>query len=270
MKSILSLLLLVCFTYSGQAQILDRLADKAAKSAERTLDRKVEQKAQKETEKAFDSTFNTKQSSKKSKKKTVASADKTPDAVYTFTHKYVMQMENDKYNTNLTYYLAKDKNYLGSTMEAAATMFTVMDMDKQSLFMFTEASGTKMLMATNMDLGSMVENNQEEKDVKFEKTGRTKSILGYNCSEYNITSSDMKGNFWITQDAGVSFPKGFQDIAEKSKNSNQAWMANMEGIMMEMHITDTSKRKEETMTMRCVALEKSDFKINTKDYKKFM
>lgn len=278
MKSIFSFLFLICFAYSGHSQIFERLADKAAKSAERTVERKVEQKSAKETDEAFDSVFesNDKNSSSSKKDKTSENTEKpsknsnTPEAVYSFTHKYVMQMESDDYTTNLTYYLAENQSYFGSTVESATSMISVMDMEKQTLFMFTEAGGTKMLMASGMNLDKIMKDNAEDADARVEKTGRTKTILGYMCSEYKVTSEDMTGEFWITQDAGITFPKGFYDMADKNKNSNQAWMADMKGIMMEMHITDTSKRKNKTMTMRCVALEKSKFKINSSDYKKFM
>ncbi len=270
MKPIISLILLILFFNSGQAQIFDRLADKAAKSAERTLEKKVEEKSSKETDKAFDSVFETSGNKSKSSDNSKASSNsKTPESVYSFTHKYVMQMVSDKYTTNLTYFLSENKNYYGSTVESATSMISVMDLDKQTLFMFTEAAGTKMLMASNINLDKIVKDNVEDSNARVEKTGKTKSILGYNCFEYTVISDDMTGHFWITKDADVTFPKGFYDLAEKNKNTNQAWMGDMEGIMMEMHITDTSKRKEQTVTMRCVALEKSKFKINSSDYKKF-
>ncbi|MBP94023.1 MAG: hypothetical protein CMC55_07900 [Flavobacteriaceae bacterium] len=278
MKSIFSLLFLICFTFSSQAQIFERLADKAANAAERTLEKKVEQKSSKETDKAFDSVFegNGKNSNTTDKKSTSESneissqSSKIPEAVYSFTHKYVMQMESDKYTTNLTYYLAENKNYFGSTVESASTMISVMDMDKQTLFMFTDAGGTKMLMASSLNLDKMVKDNSEDYNAQVEKTGRTKTILGYTCFEYTVTTDDMKGNFWVTQEADIAFPKGFYDMSDKNKNANQAWMADMDGILLEMHITDTSKRKQQTMSMRCIALEKAKFKINSSDYKKFM
>lgn len=265
MKSVITFFVIVCFSFSGQAQIFDRLVDKATKSAERTIERKVEQKSANETDKAFDSVFESPDKPSESIER------KTPESVYEFSHKYVMQIESDKYTTNLTYYLAKNKNFFGSTMEAAASMFTVMDFDKRTMFMFTEAGGKKMLMASKLDLNDIISDDLEENPTaQIEKTGNSKTILGFECSEYLVTSKDMKGSFWITQDANITFPNGFYQVSDKKKKSNQAWMSNMEGIMMEMHIIDTSKRKPQTMIMRCVELEESSFKINTSEYKKFM
>ncbi|WP_417290151.1 DUF4412 domain-containing protein [Corallibacter sp.] len=269
MKSIIiTALLFICSINISQAQFLERLADKATKAAERTVERKVEQKSQKETEKAFDSTFNKKRKSKKSKKQ-VSKSNKSPNDVYAFTHKYVMQMESDSYNTTLTYYLAKNENYFGSTIQSVSTMVNVMDLDKETLFMFSEAGGTKMLMATSLNINDLADENDDTNNTKIEKTGKTKQILGYSCQEYLITSDDVKANVWVTQNAGVSFPNGFYQVGNK-QNTNQQWMSDVNGLVLEMHITDTSKRKPETMKMRCVSLEKEQFKINSSDYKKFM
>jgi hypothetical protein len=47
-------------------------------------------------------------------------------------------------------------------------------------------------------------------------------------------------------------------------------MKQVDGLMMEMTMTVTTKKKPETLKMTCVALEETNFSINSKDYKKFM
>ncbi|MFL0354729.1 DUF4412 domain-containing protein [Xanthomarina sp. GH4-25] len=272
MKNILTIIICVFCVFTAKAQIFDRLANKAANSAERALDRKVEQKAQKETDKAFDSVFegNNSKKSKPSKKEAETTNNKTPESIYNFSHKYVMQMESDKYKTTFTYYLAKDANYFGNTIENASTMVNVMDLDKATMFMFTEAGGRKMLMSTSLNLNDFVDDDQSSNnDVKIEKTNNTKIILNYTCREYKVTSKDFHGSFWITKEADITFPKGFYNMDNKN-NPNQEWMKDVDGLMLEMDMTVTTKKKPETLKMTCVALDETDFSLNTKDYKKFM
>lgn len=54
------------------------------------------------------------------------------------------------------------------------------------------------------------------------------------------------------------------------KGLNQPWMSMVNGLTMEMNITDTSKRKDQNIVMKCIALEKSNLIINSSDYKKMM
>ena len=273
MKSVVTTIIFIFFMLTTQAQIFERLADKATNSAERALDRKVEKKAQKETDKAFDSVFeggNTKKS-KSSKKDVSTTNNNTPESVYKFSHKYVMQMEGEKYNTTFTYYLAKDVNYFGNTIENASTIVNVMDLDKKTMFMFTEAGGRKMLMSTSLDMNDFVEgNDSSNKDISIEKTNNTKIILNYICREYKVSSKDYNGSVWITKEADITFPKAFYNMDNKNNQTNQEWMSQMDGLMLEMTMTVTTKKKPETLKMTCVSLEEINFSINTSDYKKFM
>ncbi|MBR9758170.1 MAG: DUF4412 domain-containing protein [Algicola sp.] len=270
-KCIITLSVGLLFSFTGQAQFLERLADKAVNSAERTVERKVEQKSKKETEKAFDSTFNRKKTSKKrNKKSSKGASSKSPRAVYQFSHKYVMQLQSDSYNTAITYYLAKGESYFGSTVASASTMTNVMDLEKKTMFVYTEAGNSKMVMSTSLDVNQIIANEDSQSDAHIEKSGKTKTILGYPCEEYLITSSNMKGHVWVTQSADISFPHEFYNLANTKQTANQQWMAQINGLVLDMQVTDTSKRKPETITMRCVALEKQDIKINSNDYKKFM
>ncbi|WP_339633454.1 hypothetical protein, partial [Bizionia echini] len=132
----------------------------------------------------------------------------------------------------------------------------------------------------NIEHSLMVSEFDEAELDKFRglilKNRTNKSVLNFIDRNKRIPSTEeaevLKG---IAQEQlktakEVKIPKGFYDMSDKNKNANQAWMADMDGILLEMHITDTSKRKQQTMSMRCIALEKAKFKINSSDYKKFM
>jgi hypothetical protein len=273
MKSLIVTIVFIFCAQTIQAQIFERLANSATNSAERSLNRKVEQKAQKETDKAFNSVFegDGTKDSKSSKNDNSTTESKTPESVYSFSHKYVMQIESGKYNTTFTYYLAKDENYFGTAIKATTSMISVMDLDKKTMFMFTEAGGQKILMTTSMDVNDMVDrDDSKNKDIKIEETNNTKNILNYTCREFKVTGEDLNGSIWITKEADISFPHGFYNMENKNSQANQKWMKDVDGLMLEMAMTTTSNKKPETMKMTCVALEESTFSIDTKDYKKFM
>lgn len=44
-----------------------------------------------------------------------------------------------------------------------------------------------------------VEKQRENPEYKITKTGNTKTILGYQCEEYLITSEDGEGHYWVTE-----------------------------------------------------------------------
>jgi len=255
-----------------QAQLLKRLGNVAERAVERTLEKKVDEKASKETEKTFDSTFNNKKQNKKEQRQASSSPSEAIQKTYTFSHKFVMQIESDKHKTNINYFLNNTDNYIGSSMDLGnhnSQMITVMDMSEKRATMFMEISNQKTQMSIPLDLDNMTEETMEEQEVKITPTGKTKTILSYTCHEYKVVGKDYHGNVWATQDAGVSFSKTFYK-AKAEKGLNQSWMSMINGLTMEMHITNTAKRKEQTMAMKCIALEKSNLTINGSDYKKMM
>jgi len=279
LKSLL-IILTFCFTSNVEAQFLKKLGEKAEKAAERTLEKKVEQKAEKETDKAFDSTFNNSSKRKKKKKSSKSNipfrpmgSGKTPESKYRFSHTYIIEMNSGKRTNDIIYYLNSHGDYIGFTMPdtKGTNMMSVMDMQKQAIFMFMDNSGSKQLMAMNMDmdLDDMANDAIEDTNYSIKPTGKTKTILGYKAKEYESKGKDMHGTIWITNDVDVSFFKAFSSQKTK-KGMDKSWMKNMTGVMLEMTMTDTSKRKPTTVTMKCKALKKEKLTIDTSQYKKMM
>lgn len=270
LKSIL-LVLTMCIATNANAQLLKKLGKKAEKAAEKTLEKKVEQKTERETDKAFDSTFNKKRSKKSKKRNPVmATSSVSPASSYSFSHKYVMQIKDGRKTTDITYFLNKSGNYIGTSIpDQKNSMLTVMDMSKETMFMFMENKGDKTMMSINFNLEQATNDAVNETNVSITPTGNSKKILNYTCKEYKVSGNDINGSVWVTQSAGISFSKAFYQTKSK-KGLNQSWMAMLKGLTMEMNITDTSKRKPKTIVMTCIALERSNFTINTNNYKKLM
>ncbi|WP_452227987.1 MULTISPECIES: DUF4412 domain-containing protein [unclassified Lacinutrix] len=194
----------------------------------------------------------------------------TIQKTYTFTHKYVMQIESGKHNTTIHYFLNDTANYIGSSIELEnniTSMISVLDVSNKTATMFMTINEQKTQMSIPIDLESITKDGMEEQQVKITATGKTKTILNYTCHEYKVEGKDYFGTIWVTNDAGVSFSKVFYKTKDK-KGLNQPWMSSVDGLTMKMNITDTSKRKEQHMVMQCIALEKSNLTINGSDYKK--
>jgi hypothetical protein len=275
MKTLKLILMLFALSFSinSQGQILKRLGRSADRAAERALEKKVDEKATKETEKAFDSTFNKTKTNKEAQNHpSIRSSSSSPASSYSFAHKYVMQIQSDKYNSTINYFLNNSEEYIGFSMDLKSkntNVFSVMDMSKNMMVMFMDNNNQKTQMAMDLDFDTMTEDANDDQQVKITTTGNTKSLLGYTCHEYNVNGEDYHGNVWVTQDAGVSFSKAFYK-AKSKKGLNQSWMSKINGLVMEMNITNTSKRKSQTIIMTCIALEKNKLTINSSDYKKMM
>lgn len=274
-KSLL-IIMAICLATKSQAQIWKKLGNKAEKAVERTLEKKVEQKAEKETNKAFDSTFNNTSKGKKSKSNKNSSIpfspsgmSITPESTYRFSHKYVLEMTSDKKTTEIIYYLNTHGDYTGSTIPDThgTNLINVLDAKRKTIFMFMENNGAKQVMSMkmNIDFETMADEAVTNTDYTVKPTGKTKTILGYNATEYETKGKDMHGTVWITNDVDVSLYKAL--ASQKTKLKNQ-WIQNINGLMLEMSITDTSKRKPKTITMTCKALEKQNITIDSSQYKK--
>lgn len=275
MKTIKTTLLLItlCFAFNGNAQIWKKLGNKVEKAAEKTIERKVEQKTERETEKAFDSTFNN--TSKKTKKKksspfSIKQSTAKPETKYNFSHKYVMLIEHEKGDMELTYYLTNTGKYIGYEMDLGKKkkndMLMVMDANKNAIFMLMDNKGKKTLMTSDFDFNQTLDEANNNQNASVTKTGKTKQILGYNCNEYFVFGENYKGTIWVTKNAGIKFLNLTSGI-KNNKKFNAQWLSYIDGLVMEMDMEDNSKRKTQNIVMRCIALEKQELTINTDQYK---
>ena len=266
-------ILSICFYTTANAQIWKNLSKKAGEAVEKTLEKKVEEKAEQETNKAFDSTFN---NSKKNKKK-ISKKEKThntsiaePASTFNFSHKYIMQLNDGKKPFEMIYYLTKAGNYLAVEMvDSKNKTITVMDLKEELMHVFMNNNGDKTRMSINMNLSQATEDAIQETEYTITATGNSKTILGYLCKEYKVKGKDMHGKVWITESAGITFSKTFYRTKQK-KGMDQTWMSLVNGLPMEMTITDTSKRKAKTTTMNCILLKEENFSIKPSNYKKLM
>lgn len=268
---------LLCFAGTADAQFLKKLG----KTAEKTVERKTEQKTKKETEEVFDDAFNkeknpAEQETHKSKGRGLPGLAKVaPADNYAFQHKVEMEIKAGKQVNLVNYYLTDNDNFFGTELkdeQLKDDFITVFDIDRETIYTYMENDGQKMQMGINLKIEEPVDEDVNEPDFVIVATGKTKSILGYQCQEFNMTGKDVKATLWVTKEVDIRFPSDFYSVQQnkrkkKNKTYNQEWMKQVDGWAMEMVMIDSSKRKPQTIIMNCLSITASDYKINSSEYK---
>ena len=276
MKTFLLSLILLVFSIESSAQFLKdfgqglqysterKLQDKAIKEAENAIEDAIDNAIEESLENSNEEAESTSNNNQETKSTAQGFSKSTPAANYNFQHKAVMQIQTGKEAIDVTYLLSDNENYFGvefNEEQMQGSYFGVFDADRETMFTFMESGGQKIRMGMNLHM----DDTEASSDYQFTATGNVKSILGYTCEEYLLTGEDMTANVWITDDIDLKFPNKVFD-GKQTKKNNQAWMNDMEGWAMEMIMVDTSSKKPQTITMKCISIEASKFTLNTTEY----
>lgn len=265
---LISSILFFFIVQDSSAQLLKRLGERVESAATETVFSKTEEKTKEETGKVMDSIFD---GNKSSTSKTSGStlADSEIAASYKFQHRVEMIMTTGKDDLQIEYHLPDNGNYMCTVVaaeEGAANNYSIIDLDNDAMIIFMNYGTQKMKMITDLKLDENDTTDDEEEEYTITKTGASKSILGYNCEEYLIVGNDLKINAWITNETDIRFPSKFYSMEGSKKTNAQDWNEQVDGFAMEMTMVDTSKKKNNTTTLVCTALESSDLTINSNDY----
>lgn len=254
--------IIFCFAGTANAQFLKKLGRKIQKASEKTVERKVEQKAAKDTEEAFDAAFNKERARRGIGMPGLTTVE--PASNYAFNHKVEMQIRNGKDVMHIDYLLPNAGNFLGAQIKDEKIeddFITVYDVDKEAMFTYMENDGQKIKMGIAFEMDDAI----DEPTIDITATGKTKTILGYHCLEYQMTGEDMTATIWVTKDVDIRFPSNYYSV-KQNKSNHQEWMKDIDGWAMEMKMVDTSKRKPQTIIMNCLSIQASNFQINSSDY----
>ncbi|WP_338815096.1 hypothetical protein V9L05_08260 [Bernardetia sp. Wsw4-3y2] len=188
---------------------------------------------------------------------------------YNFNSNFVMRMQMYKKNGKedgdmfIRYYNSADPNYMAmEVMESTKdgkiksleskvivdgsqqAMITIMEDQKQAIAM-------KMPNIENYEQAQEQEQNPDQamKDVKITRTGRTKNILGYTCSETIMESNDMKATSWTTKQVKLSQFKAFAGMMIQNKKDKNQLMAVPLEFTMEMESIDKKTGEKTKMTV---------------------
>lgn len=272
MKRIVTLGLLLLFTLSfkAEAQFIKKIQKAAERGAQKAIEKKAEEEMekmiQKQLEKQLEGVFsNDSESNPVSLDMESILAGIGEDVPvadeYHFLGFMVLQLEATEKNGK------KDDPVLIKSLIGAESSFTgmeindpknpdvtttmIMDTEHEASVMFMDNKGEKSSFAykLNMDgIDAMVEENFEESlaedDITLEKTGNTKSILGYECEEFHVKNEDGEGYYWVTTEPidGVNsfWSMNSPFVKDKAQQRYREHFKNLpQGNFMEMTYTST-------------------------------
>lgn len=86
----------------------------------------------------------------------------------------------------------------------SAAMNMIYDQENMAMFILTDKDGQKTAIATPIDESMQSAGIEEDEEISdeatFNRTGRTKTIAGYKCEEYEMKDGTSTANMWVTKD----------------------------------------------------------------------
>lgn len=269
-------------TTTTHAQFFKKLKEKAQEKIEREAERRAQKRIDKKIDDAFDEAEKTIDGKNNTSDKSNSPNDndvKLPET-YQFEWKYVLKMESkrtkDRDDMKMTYYLNTNTPAFATKFEIVnkeatkGNMITILDPTTGSSVMLMDVDGNKMrqnMPSFSSDDIDDVAQEQAVNDYTIVKTD-TKTILGYHCQGFKITSKEGVMNTYIAQNAPVSFNNTMSgDSKFKPKGFDPKWFKDFKnGLMLEMQFTSNKKEKY-NMKMTCIELVKEALTINMNEYK---
>lgn len=289
-------------SFSGEAQFFKKLKKAAENAAERTIMNRTDEEVSKGTDNAIDSiTKGGKgKKNKKDAPKNIGETEKNLDStkqqnkakeaamqkkmaglfgdsnlkgvpdVYEFSYRATMKITTQKDESYIHYWMEPGQRYFGNRYNDGKTnSITVMDMDNQAMVMFTDDGKQKMAM--KMPAGKKT---IEKLTKKMEEKGKNskeaikvvpiagKTILGYHCEGYQITSKDGISKVWVTNEAPVGYLGG---IANTEGLPSSVLPIGENTMFMEMQF-ESAKKKKDNFSMVCTELKEESMSIVKAEY----
>lgn len=250
-KVILSLLVLagILLTIPAQSQLLKKIQNAAAQGVENAAIKKTGEATEKSTNNAIDGMFGG------------MMKPASTESEYFFTGYMVMEVKStDKKGKSeepihIQYLLSDNTELMGMSFNDPknpnVSTTTIMDTKNQAMVMLMDSNGEKSGFAVKVDYDIMreivdeeVEEPSENPNYKITKTGNKKTILGYDCEEYLITSQDGEGQYWVTEKPidGLSMftPQSNPMVTNNTMDRYNSMFSNApKGSFMEMIFTAT-------------------------------
>jgi hypothetical protein len=200
---------------------------------------------------------------------------------YTFESRFVYKLtqERGKKSNSTDYILLTNPNeeYMatqfgsvemdGKKSEQDVDVTTIMDYGNNAMIMIMEEQKMAHIMSMNF-VSSIDSSAYIDANVKIEKTGKTKKILGHTCQEYYMQSEDAEGSVWIAEDVEFVSSSLFENMGNSSFGKNSGWL-DEKGMMMEMDmmVQEDKKKKKSHLKMTMVKMDEEHNSYTMSDYK---
>ncbi|MFA0963391.1 DUF4412 domain-containing protein [Roseivirga sp. BDSF3-8] len=280
---------IICLcSYQSEAQFLKKLGEKVSKKVEQTVERKAEQKAEKSTESAMDSLFapsnkgNTKNAEadqKRAEAMMQAIMNTEPvDVADRYSFRVIATMEIESYSKRKTETQTMKQGYgtgaLYIEMDNSPDNPIITDLENEAMIMLDTKKNTAQVMSLSWmkKMGAYEDEDDyqmEDADISVGKTGNTKTIAGYNCEEYIITTDEGKTHAWFTSEVNFDYDdylNGFTNMFGKKKETNPMLQLTgmSRGYVMEMTAFD--KKGEKTTKMVVTDISENEKNISMSQF----
>jgi hypothetical protein len=294
-------LIFLLITFSAQAQFINRIKNAAERGVSRAIEKKVENETEKVARRKLDKMFkdiygtdNPDSIPGFDYEKMMASiySDVEVEKAYDFEGFAVLEItgQDGKGKPNepvlLSSYFSKDPKitamkFTDSKKKDDGTYVIIYDFNRNVGITLIENEGQKMRMAFAYDYAAMsetedftsVEDVERPEEVTFKKTGNSKVILGRECEEYLIETTENTTNYWVTKTPITGqtpfWSQNNPFLTARMKDQNPDLFNNLpNGNMMEVHVV--SKADKSTVNMVTVELQENSKKnFNMADYPSF-
>ncbi len=310
MKARLTIFVLI-FTFTMpilcEAQLLRRLRNAAEEGVSRAVERRVEREVERATQRQFEKAFGNLYGDSEGKMRGGGSFDfskilssvnlnvETEEA-YSFSGQAEMEItgtDGGKEDTpmRIRSYLSEDPQFSAmeffdeESQKEKERSIMIFDFKNNATIMLLEADGEKSSMAFGLDWQNMMDQFEEMEveeegepvdlsDFSFEKTGNTKTILGYSCEEYVAKSEGFKASYWISKDpiSGLQSFWGQNSpfITQKMRAENKTYFESLpEGSLMEMEFISEEDNSSTNITMKSID-ENSPVQFSMQEYPNIM
>ncbi len=254
MKTIFKMSACVCFflvTQNAHSQLLKRIQNKVENKVEQKLEQKAMEEAEKTADKMLDKVLNP------TKKKATASTNNS----YTFNQRITLEMQTEGNEKAQLDFLFDSKNDEIICMkldnmgdDSGGKVYAVITPTSSTMFM--DMPGMKIKKKVSKEeLGQLDYSDKIPQHTDLEKTGKTKTILGYACEEYVYKNEGGNVHAWVT----TNFPiQGkFVPILGMKKGGP------FDGFVLELHY----KAANESGAIKVINVDtNSKVKINANEY----
>jgi len=169
-------------------------------------------------------------------------------------------------------FLSQGKKYMGMQMGSGGgsgmpnmeNMMTVLDIDRSLMVLLSPDEKQAIVMAFDPMEGEEEDNMA---DLKVEKTGNTKEILGFTCYQYQISGKSGNGEMWVTNEIEhegydlFSFLRQMQQ-GQGGGGGNSLWGADIDGFILAMKGTDENGDEFNMMATEVDAESRVNFKMD--------
>ncbi len=308
MKRLIYLLLLLTMPLFMQAQLMDRIMRKTQEKVEDRAAERISDEADKSAEKALDEMFREKETEQSSSteaapqrqdqvhsgaamdtgalnsmlRSLTGSMDKTGEVPESYEFDLVLDMliesDGEKPQTMSMMYNKEGKFFGVRTVDNKGGSNTVvMDQENNLNCMFMEDKKGKktgmampnMMSAFGQYASTQVAEEVESDQVSFRKTGKTKTVAGYRCDEYEAESSESSALIYVSKELDVDYRNMMQGMfGEQFNMSLPDVQGDIQGAFLETISTEKKNGKVSKMTTTAVhkqgaSLRKADYEFSS-------